>query len=680
MLDAAPTTRLDEDLRTRLGVYAAPDGSTLTLTGDNGSPRGLAYTLASGTHGALREEADGTFAAPDFTLRFGPVGGGTLMVSDARGVTVYSWVDLEQTFTTFPSGDIVLRGKLVRPRGPQARALAVWIEGSNNSPSTDDTIWQYALAARGVAVFVYDKRGTGASGGAPTSDFAVRADDTLAALAEARRIAPDIPRLGIIGGSQGGWVVPVAANRTRLDFTVHAFALADGPIAQDKALVEQAVSEGGFGPKALAQARKLTAITERIVRSNLAEGLDELELFKRVHADAPWLKAIQPKSYTGLFLSFTADQIRQSGPAAAQGLDFAFEPRPLIASNPARQLWLLGGNDRQAPNAETRAILGKLQESRRDIAVTIFPEAGHGLVQPAKDDRYGRMSYAPGLFDLTAKWIIDGKPPAQLADAHLPIIDGHAHIRLGDGDAITPTQPKGTEALRAIDERAGISRSALIVIAGGGPEAVRRKNDGVIAAAAADPAHFFPIASVHPADGDAAIAELDRVAALGVRIIKLHPSSQEFDVADPAVARITAHCGTLGLTVLFDSYDPFDPGQIGKFVKLTMSQPDTRFILAHMGFVRFRELGAFALLRKLGAPANVWFDISAVSVFYADNPAREELVATMRSIGMDRMIFGSDWPVDDPEATLRAVDKLALDPAEERLLLHDNMARLIDGA
>lgn len=269
--------------------------------------------------------------------------------------------------------------------------------------------------------------------------------------------------------------------------------------------------------------------------------------------------------------------------------------------------------------------------------------------------------------------------PAPPANAPLPIIDGHAHIRLGEGDAVLPAQPQGVAALRSIEQRAGITRSALIVIAGGGPEAVRRKNDGVIAAAAADPAHFFPVASVHPADGDAAIAELDRVAAAGVRIIKLHPSAQEFDVADPAVARITRHCGKLGMTVLFDSYDPFDPGQIGKFVKLTMTQPDTRFILAHMGFTRFRELGAFALLRKLGVRANVWFDTSAVAVFYADSPAREELVATMRAIGMDRMIFGSDWPVDDPQMALAAVQKLGLDPDEQRLLLFSNMAGLIGG-
>lgn len=408
-LDGVPVTRLDQDLRERLGVYVASDGAMLTLTGDMGARRGLVYMLSNGLHGPLKEEADGAFTAPDFALRFAAGDSGSLIVSDARGTTRYAKVDLEQTATTFASGPVTLNGKLVRLKGRKARALAVWIDGSNNDPSTDDTIWQYALAQRGIAVFVYDKRGTGASGGEPSSDFDVRAGDTIAALAEARRLAPDIRRAGVIGGSQGGWVVPLVATRTKVDFAVHAFALADGPIAQDKALVDQAVTEGGFGPEALAQARRLTAITERIVRSNLAEGLDELDSFKAAQGDAVWLKAIQPNSYTGIFLMFTGEQIRQVGPAAAQGLSFTFEPRPLIAANAARQLWLLGGKDRQAPNAATRAILGELQRGGKDISVTVFPDAGHGLVQPAQGDRAGRMTFAPGLFDLTAKWMIEAR-------------------------------------------------------------------------------------------------------------------------------------------------------------------------------------------------------------------------------------------------------------------------------
>jgi uncharacterized protein len=258
-----------------------------------------------------------------------------------------------------------------------------------------------------------------------------------------------------------------------------------------------------------------------------------------------------------------------------------------------------------------------------------------------------------------------------------PIIDAHAHLRTGESDATGPDHPQGTARVRGLDAHAGIAKTALIVIAGGGPEAVRRKNDALLAAVAADPAHFYAVASVHPADGEAALAELARLQRAGVKMIKLHPNAQEFDVADPAVARVTARCGELGMAVLFDSYDPFDPGQIGKFVKLAMSQPKTRFVLAHMGFTRFRETMVFALFGKLGAARNVWFDTSAIAVTYADTPMRAELVATMRKIGMDRIIFGSDWPVYTPTEALAAVHQLGLTAAEEKKVFHDNIAALV---
>ena len=270
--------------------------------------------------------------------------------------------------------------------------------------------------------------------------------------------------------------------------------------------------------------------------------------------------------------------------------------------------------------------------------------------------------------------------PLALAQTYRgPITDAHAHLRLGDNDWIRPDQPKGVTELRAIDATSGISRSALIVIGFGDVDAVRAKNDAAIAPAAADPSHFYPVASVNPDNGDASLAELERVAALGVKIIKLHPSSQEFDVAAPIIAKITQRCGELGMAVLFDSFDPFDAGQIGKFVKLSMGQPDTKFILAHMAFNRFRETITFSLLRRMGAANNVWFDLSAIATTYADSPVSAELVWTMRKIGIDRMIFGSDWPLYSPAEALDAIRKLGLSEAEQRMVLHDNIEGILAG-
>jgi uncharacterized protein len=270
------------------------------------------------------------------------------------------------------------------------------------------------------------------------------------------------------------------------------------------------------------------------------------------------------------------------------------------------------------------------------------------------------------------------RPTLDSSEYSGPIIDAHAHLRLGENDAIQPAQTVGTRGLRDLDERAGVSRSALIVIARSGDMPyTRAKNDSLLAAVAADSTHFYAVASVHPEDGDSALVELTRLKKRGVRQIKLHPNSQEFDVADPKVARITQRCGELGLPVLFDSYNPLDAGQLGKLLRLSMSQPKTQFVFAHMGFSQFRETIVYALLKRLGAPRNVYFDLSAIATTYATSPMADELLFTMRQIGMDRMIFGSDWPVDTPARALEAVRALHMTVDEQRLVLHDNAATLL---
>lgn len=411
-LDALPQTTLAPELRCLLGAYALSDGRAVTITGADGRPRGLQYTLSDGRFGALHEDAGGHFAGDGMDIRFAPCPAGTLALGPGPDAVTGTRVGTAIKETDFLSDGVRLRGKLVLPPGGAPRALAVWVEGSNNNPSTDDSVWPHELARRGVAVFAYDKRGTGRSAGSPSSDFQVRARDTLAALQAARRLVPGSPRLGVIGGSQGGWVAPLAAAQRPLDFVVAAFALAEGPIAQDRALVDQQLRDAGFDDDARQQARALTALTERIVRSGLRDGYAELDAFKAAHAAAPWLAAIQPRSYTGIFLKFGSEELRQHGAAMAQGLSFDHEPRPVLASLRARQLWLLGGSDRQAPNAGTQDILRGLQRQGRAVAVVVFPRADHGLIEtvPQADGR-SVPAYTPGLFDVTADWILRGRLP-----------------------------------------------------------------------------------------------------------------------------------------------------------------------------------------------------------------------------------------------------------------------------
>ena len=259
-----------------------------------------------------------------------------------------------------------------------------------------------------------------------------------------------------------------------------------------------------------------------------------------------------------------------------------------------------------------------------------------------------------------------------------PIIDAHAHLRLGEKDGLLPTQPVGTDALREIDDKAGVRKSALIVMARKEQmDKTRAQNDAVLAAAATSDNRFYPVVSVHPADGDAALAELERVAKLGAKEVKLHPNTQNFDVADPSVGTVVEKCGELGLVVLFDSYKPWDANEMGKFMMLAIQHRKTKIVLAHMGFTYFREAVSFATIRRLGMADNVWFDISAIAPTYADSPVQAELVWTMRKVGIDRILFGSDWPVYTPSEAITAVRHLGLTEAEQRKVFYDNAAQLL---
>jgi uncharacterized protein len=61
---------------------------------------------------------------------------------------------------------------------------------------------------------------------------------------------------------------------------------------------------------------------------------------------------------------------------------------------------------------------------------------------------------------------------------------------------------------------------------------------------------------------------------------------------------------------------------------------------------------------------------------YAGSPVQNELVWTIRKVGTDRILFGTDWPVYTPAETIRAVKLMGITYAEQRQIFHDNAARL----
>jgi predicted TIM-barrel fold metal-dependent hydrolase len=204
----------------------------------------------------------------------------------------------------------------------------------------------------------------------------------------------------------------------------------------------------------------------------------------------------------------------------------------------------------------------------------------------------------------------------------------------------------------------------------------RASNDGIIALAATHPG-MMPIATVHPYDGQAAIAELERVAARGIKVLKLHPHTQKFDVTDPRVLALVRRAGELRVIVLMDNANIL-PGDSENLFNLAVKAPKTRFIFAHMGGLNFRFWNILTLARTAQNffGDNIYFDISGTVTLVAGSPIQNEFVWTMHNVGIDHLLLGSDFPQLSLPQTLAAFNKLDLTGEEKAKITFGNAQRL----
>ena len=259
-----------------------------------------------------------------------------------------------------------------------------------------------------------------------------------------------------------------------------------------------------------------------------------------------------------------------------------------------------------------------------------------------------------------------------------PIIDGHTHPMLDPAGQIVAV-PHPPQAYRAIVSGSQVRRAAAITIAHQDDLArTRARNSAVLRLAEDSGGFFFPVCSVHPADGLSALREIDRVAAAGAAWLKLHPNTQHFDVAAPEVLTVVRAAAARGLPLLFDAYSPWDANQPGKFADLAAAVPEARLILAHAHGPGFPQLLVYDVLARYpGWARNVWIDISVTGPMLAGGPFAEQFAWVLRKVGIDRVVFGSDYPVDDPLAAIRGVAELGFTDAEQAAILHDNAAALL---
>lgn len=315
---------------------------------------------------------------------------------------------------SFESHGIRLAGKIVSPAdGVAPSSYVVLVHGSERDSAIFGNQWQYQLAAAGIGAVVYDKRGTGLSAGKYTQDFYLLADDAVAAAAELRRRVPGEYQVGALGTSQGGWIAPLAATKANLDFVVALYGLAESPLAEDRDEVLLGLAEAGFDSDEIkAKAKEITDATGKVMSSHLESGWEELAALKEKYGKESFYPHLEGE-FTGTFLKYPPFGLKLVFPLFDVGTSWDYDPMPTLEKVATDHLWVLAGDDHEAPSSRTRQLLLTLQESRPKLDIAYFPRADHGILVFDKEieGQPRTFRYAPGYRELVLEWIATRKLP-----------------------------------------------------------------------------------------------------------------------------------------------------------------------------------------------------------------------------------------------------------------------------
>lgn len=274
------------------------------------------------------------------------------------------------TDATFISAGTTLVGQLIEPAGPAdpTRPLVVLVHGSERTMAVA-AIYQRMLVAQGISVFAYQKRGTGDSEGEYTQNFELLADDAAAALAKARELAAGrFGRAGYFGGSQGGWIAPLAATRSQADFVAIGFGLVVSPIEEDREQLFDEARRMQLDATAMKQVGQLSDATAQLMRTHFSQGYEALARVRAQIAAAPWAQTISGE-YSGDMLRMSDADLRRIGRARFDNLELIwdYDAEAALRRLKVPLLWVLAEQDRAAPIAATRLILSRLRASGQPI-------------------------------------------------------------------------------------------------------------------------------------------------------------------------------------------------------------------------------------------------------------------------------------------------------------------------
>jgi predicted TIM-barrel fold metal-dependent hydrolase len=229
-------------------------------------------------------------------------------------------------------------------------------------------------------------------------------------------------------------------------------------------------------------------------------------------------------------------------------------------------------------------------------------------------------------------------------------------------------------------DRAGIGRSLLIAVRAGD---MRMKYsfaipyERVAAYCEQFPGRFHGLAGVDPSRGMEGLREFERgIREYGFVGAHLYPHWFELAPDHAKYYPFYAKCCELDVPIMMQIGHCLDYQRdrilpsVGRPITLdrvAIDFPELKLIGIHLGWPWTEEMIAVCFKH-----ANVHMAGDA----YAPKHWPEEYVHYINSWGQDKCLFGTDWPVIDPERAMREVEELGLREDAKKKFLRDNAIRL----
>ena len=399
------------------GAYKKSDGKTLTMVPLPETKNLRMVEYETGERFTLTPTNNLSFSTEGkekSTFEFKPENDSTFILSVVKGPSKWTAkkIPLREKFITFSSGEISLYGKLVLPTKVGKYPIVVIAHGSDNDSAVEGYDEPYLFASQGIACFIYDKRGTGKSGGEAILSFELLSSDLVAAVNTVSLESEiDKNKIGLSGYSQGGWIAPLAALKSSLvKFVVVNYGMTMSIAQEDWYETPLKLADRGVTDrKSMEEFNEVNTVLHREVKEDFKEGwYDRLESKINQYKGRPWMDSLKkiPTTWMGSLLNMEKEQVIQFVPPMMRTIQPFYDPITTLKKLNIPMLWLVAGDDIEAPPQITIKTIKELQKERKPFELKIYLHADHGMLLFEKQgNKRVYTKYADSYFTDVVSWI-----------------------------------------------------------------------------------------------------------------------------------------------------------------------------------------------------------------------------------------------------------------------------------